>query len=209
MGIQVHLTDLLRNQSASQEMRLRTAHGITDLFQFGKALCQDCILSPCLFNLYAVYIMQEPFVGKIPWRRERIPTPVFWPREFRRWYHLWGCSQTWLSNFHFHFSHFIMLNGGLEEAQAGIKMQREISNTSDIQTTPCKGQKAKRNWGVPWRNWNRQVKSWPQLRIEKSKIMASSPITSWSIGAETMETVTDLIFWGSKNTADCDCSHEN
>ena len=52
------------------------------------------------------------------------------------------------------------------------------------------------------------MKNWPQLRIEKTKIMASSPITSWPIGAETMETVTDLTFWGSKNTADCDCSHE-
>ena len=47
-----------------------------------------------------------------------------------------------------------------------------------------------------------------KLHIQKTKIMASSPITSWEIDGETVETVTDLIFWGSKITADCDCSHE-
>ena len=57
MGIPDHLTCLLQNLYASQEATVRTVHGITDWFQIGKGVHQDCILSPCLFNLYAEYIM--------------------------------------------------------------------------------------------------------------------------------------------------------
>ena len=57
MGIPDHLTCLLRNLYAGQEATIRTGHGITDWFTFGKGVCQGCILSPCLFNLYAEYIM--------------------------------------------------------------------------------------------------------------------------------------------------------
>ena len=78
MGIPYHLTCLLRNIHASQEVTIRTEHGMTDWFQIGKGVHQGCILSPCLFNLYAEYIMR---------------------------------------------------NGGLEEAQAGIKIAgRNINN---------------------------------------------------------------------------------
>ena len=59
MGIQDHLTCLLRNLYASQEATVRTGHGTTDWFQIGKGVCQGCILSPCLFNLYAEYIMRN------------------------------------------------------------------------------------------------------------------------------------------------------
>ena len=59
MGIAGHLTCLLRNLHAGQEATVRTGHGITDLFQIGKGVCQGCILSPCLFNLYAEYIMKN------------------------------------------------------------------------------------------------------------------------------------------------------
>ena len=59
MGIPDHLTCLLRNLYASQEATVRTGRGTTDCFQRGKAVYQDCILSPCLFNLYAVYITQN------------------------------------------------------------------------------------------------------------------------------------------------------
>ena len=59
MGIPDHLTCLLRNLYAGQEATVRTGHGSTDWFQIGKELCQGCILSPCLFNLYAEYIMQN------------------------------------------------------------------------------------------------------------------------------------------------------
>ena len=59
MGIQYHLTFLLRNLYASQEGTVRTEHGTTDWFQIGKGVCQGCILSLCLFNLYAEYIMRN------------------------------------------------------------------------------------------------------------------------------------------------------
>ena len=58
-GIPDHLTCLLRNLYAGQEATVRTGHGITDWFQIGKGVCQGCILSPCLFNLYAEYIMSN------------------------------------------------------------------------------------------------------------------------------------------------------
>ena len=59
MGLPDHLTCLLRNLNAGQEATVRTGHGTTDYFQIGKGVCQGCILSPCLFNLYAEYIMQS------------------------------------------------------------------------------------------------------------------------------------------------------
>ena len=59
MGILDHLTCLLRNLNAGQEATLRTGHGTTDWFQIGQGVCQGCILSPCLFNLYAEYIMRN------------------------------------------------------------------------------------------------------------------------------------------------------
>ena len=59
MGIPDHFTCLLRNQYAGQEATVRTGHGTTDCLQIGKGVCQGCILSPCLFNLYAEYIMRN------------------------------------------------------------------------------------------------------------------------------------------------------
>ena len=59
MGIPDHLTCLLRNVYAGQEATVRTGHGTTDWFQIGKGVCQGCILSPCLFNLYTEYIMRN------------------------------------------------------------------------------------------------------------------------------------------------------
>ena len=60
LEISRHVTCLLRNLYAGQEATVRTGHGITDWFHIGKEVCQGCILSPCLFNLYADYIMQKP-----------------------------------------------------------------------------------------------------------------------------------------------------
>ena len=59
MGISDHLTGLLRNLNADQEATVRTGRGMTDWFQIGKGVCQGCILSPCLFNLYAEYLMRN------------------------------------------------------------------------------------------------------------------------------------------------------
>ena len=64
MGIPDHLSCLLRNLSAGQEARVRTRHGTKDWFQIGKELCQGCILSPCLFNLYAEYIMRNDVLSE-------------------------------------------------------------------------------------------------------------------------------------------------
>ena len=64
MGIPDHLTCPLRNLYAGQEATVRTGHGTTDWFQIGKGVCQGCILSPCLFNIYAEYIMTKPGLNK-------------------------------------------------------------------------------------------------------------------------------------------------
>ena len=92
MGIPDHLTCLLKNLYAGHEATVTTGHGTTDWFQIGKGVRQVCILSPCLFNLHAEYIMR---------------------------------------------------NARLGEAQAGIKIAREISITSDMQMTPPLWQKVK------------------------------------------------------------------
>ena len=65
MGIPGHLTCLLRNLYAGQEATVRTGHGTTDWFQIGKGVCQGCILSPCLFNLYAEYIMRNAGLDEV------------------------------------------------------------------------------------------------------------------------------------------------
>ena len=82
MGIPDHLTCLLRNLYAGQETRVRTGHGTTDWFQIGKGVCQGCILSPCLFNLYTEYI----------WRRQWHPTSVLLPGKSHGRRSLVGCS---------------------------------------------------------------------------------------------------------------------
>ena len=69
MEIPVHLTYLLRNLYAGQEATVRTGHGTTDWFQIGKGVCQGCILSPCLFNLYAEYIMRNTG-GSTSWNQD-------------------------------------------------------------------------------------------------------------------------------------------
>ena len=101
--------------------------------------------------------------------------------------------------FNLHAMH-IMQNANLEEAQAGIRLPGGISITSDMQMTPPLWQKAKRNKSLK----DDSEKIGLNLNIQKAKIMASSPITSWQIDGETMETVRDFIFWGSKITADGD-----
>ena len=85
-------------------------------------------------------------------------------------------------------------------------MLGEISITSDIQMTPLLWQKVKRNFLLKVKEESEKVGL--KLNIQKMKIMASGPITSWEIDGETVETVSDFIFLGSKITTDGDCSHE-
>ena len=101
-----------------------------------------------------------------------------------------------------------MRNAGLDEAQAGIKIaRRKINNLryADDTTLMAELEELK---SLLMRVKEESEKVDLKLNIQKTKIMASGPITSWQIDGETMETVTDFMFWGSKITADGDCSHE-
>ena len=94
-----------------------------------------------------------------------------------------------------------MRNAGLEEAQAESRLPGEISITSDMQMTPPLWQKVKRNERASWWKWKKEEseKVGLKLNIQKTKIMASGPITSWQIDGETVETVSDFIFWAPKS----------
>ena len=156
MGIPDQLT--LRNLYAGQEATVRTGHGTTDWFQIGKGIPQACILSPCLFNLYAEYIKR---------------------------------------------------NARLDEAQSEIKMAgRNINNLRYADDTTFMGESEEELKGLLMKVKEGSEKVGLKLNIQKTKIMASSPIASWQIYGEAVETVADFIFWGSKITADGDCSHE-
>uniref|UniRef100_A0A4W2FD04 RNA-directed DNA polymerase n=1 Tax=Bos indicus x Bos taurus TaxID=30522 RepID=A0A4W2FD04_BOBOX len=158
MGISDHLTCLLRNLYAGQEATVRTGHGTTDWFQIGKGVRQGCILSPCLFNFYAEYIMR---------------------------------------------------NVGLDEAQAGIKIAgRNINNLRYANDTTLMAESEEEIKSLLMKVKEEIEKVGLKFNIQKTKIMASGPITSCQIDGETVETVSDFIFGGSKITADGDCSHE-
>ena len=143
---------------AGQEATVRTGHGTTDWFPIGKGVRQGCILSPCLFNLYAEYITR---------------------------------------------------NTGLEEAQAGIKIAgRNINNLRYADDTTLTAESEEELKSLLMKVKEESEKVGLMLNIQKTKIMASGPITSWEIDGETVETVSDFNFLGSKITADDDCRHE-
>ena len=102
-----------------------------------------------------------------------------------------------------------MRNAGLDEAQAGIKIaKRNINNLiyADDSTLMAESKEELKSLLMKVKEENEQVDL--KFKIQKTKIMASGPITSWQIDGETVETVSDFIFLGSKITADVDCSHE-
>ena len=102
-----------------------------------------------------------------------------------------------------------MRNAGLEEAQAGIKISRgNINNLRYAVDTTLIAESEEKLKSPLMRVQEESEKAGLKLNIQKTKIMASSPITSWQIDGETVETVTDFILGGSKITADGDCSHE-
>ena len=153
MGIPDHLICHLRNLHVGQEATVRTGHGTIDWFQIGKGVPQGCILSPCLFNLYA--------------------------------------------------EEYIMRNGGLEEAQAGTKTAgRNINNLRNADDTILMAESKEKLKCLLMKVKEESKKIGLKFNFQKTKIMASNPITSWQIGGETMETVTDFMFLGSKITAD-------
>ena len=158
MGIPDHLTCLLRNLYSGQEATVRTGHGMTEWFQIGKVVHQDCLLSPQLFNLHAEYIMR---------------------------------------------------NARLEEAQAGIKIaKRNINNLRYADDTTLMAESKEELQSLLMKVKKESGKVGLKLNIQKTKIMASGPITSWQIDGETVKTVSDFLFLSSKITADGDCSHE-
>ena len=148
MGIPDHLTCLLRNLYAGQEATVRTGHETTDWFQIGKGVCQGSILSPCLFNLYAEYIM-------------------------------------W--------------NAKLDEAQAGIKIAgRNINNLryADDTTLMAESEEEQKRLLMKVKEENEKVGL--KLNIQKTEIMASSPITSWQMGKQWKQWLT-LLSWAPKS----------
>ena len=102
-----------------------------------------------------------------------------------------------------------MRNAGLEETQVGIKIaRRNINNLryADDTTLMAEGEEALKRLLLKVKEESEKASF--KLNIQKTKIMDSSPINSWQIDGETVETVADFIFWGSKITVDGDCSHE-
>ena len=157
-GIPDHLTCLLRDLYAGLEATVRIGHGTTDWFQNGKGVHQGCVLSPCLFNLYAEYIMQ---------------------------------------------------NARLNETQAEIKFAgRNINNLRYADDSTLMAESEEELKSLLMKVKEESEKEDLKLNIQRTKIMASGPITSWQMVGGTMETVTEFIFLGSKITADGDCSHE-
>ena len=149
MGIPDHLTCLLRNVYVGQEVTVKTGHVTTDWFRTGEGVHQDCILSPCLFNFYADYIMR---------------------------------------------------NARLDEAQAGIKIAgRNINNLGYTGDTTLMAKSEEELKSLLMKVKEESEKVGLKLNIQKTKIMASGPITSWQIDGETIKTVPDFIFLGSKN----------
>ena len=134
MGIPDHLTCLLRNLYAGQEATVRTGHGTTHWFQIGKGVCQGCILSPCLYNFYAEYIMR---------------------------------------------------NAGLEETEAGIKIAgRNINHLRYVDDTTLMAESEEKLKSLLVKVKVESEKVGLKLNIQKTKIMASGPITSWQIDGE-------------------------
>ena len=148
MGIPDHLTCLLRNLYAGQEATVRTGHRTTDWFQIGKGVRQGCIWSPCLFNLYAEYIMR---------------------------------------------------NAALDEAQAGNKIAgRTINNLRYTDDTTLMAESEEELKSLLMKVKEESEKAGLKLNVQKTKIMASGPVTSWQIDGETTETVTEY-FLGLQN----------
>ena len=157
MEISDHLTCLLRNLHTGQEATVRTRHGTVGWFEIGKGLHQGYMLSPCLFNFYAEYIMQVRAGWSTRWNQDC--REKYQLSQICRWYLLYGRKRRGTKE-------------PLDEYERG--------------------------------EW----KSWLEINIQKTNIMASSPITSQQIDGETMETVRDFIFLGSKITADGVCGNE-
>ena len=107
------------------------------------------------------------------------------------------------------YAEYIMRNAGLEEAQAGIKItRRNVDHLRYTDDTTLMAESEEELKSLLMKGKEESEKVGLKLNIQKMKIIASGPITSWEIDGETVETVSDFTFWGSKITADGDCSHK-
>ena len=107
------------------------------------------------------------------------------------------------------YAEYIMRNAGLKEAQAGIKIaRRNINNLRYADDTTLMAESEEELKSLLIKVKEESEKVGLKLNIQKTKIMASGPITSWEIDGETVKPVSDFMFWGSKITADGNCSHE-
>ena len=107
------------------------------------------------------------------------------------------------------YAEYITQNARLDEPQAGIKIAgRKINNLRDADDTTLMAESEEKQMSLLMKVKKESEKADLKLNIPKTKIMASGPITPWEIDGEKVETVSDFIFWGSKITADGDCSHE-
>ena len=107
------------------------------------------------------------------------------------------------------YAEYVIRNAGLDEAQAGIKIvRRNINNLRDADDTTFTAESEEELKSLLMKVKEESEKVGLKLNIQKTKIMASDPIISWETDGETVETVSDFIFGGSKITADGDCSHE-
>ena len=141
-----------------KKQQLELGHGIADWLKIGKGVCQDYILSTCLFNLYAEYIMQ---------------------------------------------------NARLDESQAGIKIAgKNINNLRYVDDTTLMEENEEELKSLLMKVKEKSEKTGLKLNIQKTKIMASSPIASWQIDEEYVEIESDFIFLSSKINAGSDCNHE-
>ena len=149
MGIPDRLTCLLKNLYAGQEATVRTGHGTTDWFQIGKGVHQGCILSPCLFNFYAEYIMR---------------------------------------------------NAGLEGTQVGIKIaERNINNLRYADDTTLMAESEEELKSLLMKVKVESEKVGLKVNIQRMKIMASGPITSWEIDGGNSGNSVRLYFLGLQN----------
>ena len=149
MGIPDHLTCLLRNLYAGQEATIIREHGTTNWFQIGKGVHQGCVLSPCLFNLYAECIMR---------------------------------------------------NTGLQEAQTGIKIaRRNINNLRYADVTAFMTESEEELKSLLMKVKDESEICGSQLNSQKTKTMASGPITLWEIDEKTVEITSDFILEAPKS----------
>ena len=228
MRIPEHLSCLLRNLYSGEGATVRTRHGTMDWFQTGKGVCQGCILSPCLLNLYAEYIMRnagledaqagikiagrnlnnlryadditlmaeseeelKSLLMKVKEKSEKVglklniqKTKIMASGPITSW-EIDGETVETVADF--------ILGGSKITADGDTTLMSE--SEEELKSLLMRVKEESEKVGL-------------KLNIQKTKIMASGPITSWEIDGETVETASDFIFLGSKITADGDFSHE-